>query len=108
MLERTKTCPLHCEASEASLLSAPRVLVPSVLELTMCLSLAVLPSLLTSPQTACEGRVFWGTTLPSVDPMETDGKSQTSLTPPPTHTHRLCQQAWRMLGHVERRSGPGL
>lgn len=88
MLERTKTCPLHCEASEASLLSAPRVLVPSVLELTMCLSLAVLPSLLTSPQTACEGRVFWGTTLPSVDPMETDGKSQTSLTTP--HTHTFC------------------
>ena len=48
MLERTKTCPLHCEASEASLLNAPRVLVPSVFELTMCLSLAVLPSLLTS------------------------------------------------------------
>ena len=94
--------PAHCTVKPGnppSLLSASRVSVPSVLELTNCLSPAVLPSLLTSQQTACDGWVLWVTTLLSVDPVETDEKSQTSLTP---------SQAWRMLGHVGLRSGPGL
>ena len=42
-----------------SLLSAPRVSGASVLELTTCLSPAAPPSFLTSPQTACDGRVLW-------------------------------------------------
>lgn len=45
-----------------SLLSAPRVLRLSVLELTLYLSSAVLPSFLTSPQTACDDQVLWVTT----------------------------------------------
>ena len=45
-----------------SLLSAPTVSSPSVVELTSCLSPAVQPSFLTSPQTACDGRVLWITT----------------------------------------------
>ena len=99
--------PGHCTVKQGnapSLLSASRVLVPSDLELTTCLSPAVLPSsLLTSPQTACDGRVLWVSTPLSVDCVESDGKSKTSLTAPPI----LGQQAWRMLGHVGLRSGTG-
>ena len=79
--------PGHCTVKQGnppSLLSAARVLVPSDLELITCLSPAVLPSsLLTSSQTACDGWVLWVATPLSVDCMETDGKSQTSLTARP-------------------------
>ena len=70
---------------------------------TMYLSSTALPSFLTSPQTPCDRRVLWVTTPLSVDHVETDGKSQPSLTP-----QILCQQAWRMLGHMGLRSSPGL
>ena len=79
--------PGHCTVKQGnppSLLSAARVMVPSDLELITCLSPAVLPSsLLTSSQTACDGWVLWVATPLSVDCMETDGKSQTSLTARP-------------------------
>lgn len=80
--EWTRACPLHCEArNPPSLLSASRVSVPSVLELTNCLSPAVLPSLLTSLNRL---HVMDGSSgsppLLSVDPVETDEKAR-PLTP---------------------------
>ena len=72
---------LQSQRDPCPLLSAPRVSGPSVLELTKCLCPPVLPSFLTSPQTACDGRVLWVTTPLSTDSVETDGKSQTSVIP---------------------------
>ena len=72
---------LQSQRDPCPLLSAPRVSGPSVLELTKCLCPPVLPSFLTSPQTACDGRVLWVTTPLSTDSVETDGKNQTSVIP---------------------------
>ena len=72
---------LQSQRDPCPLFSAPRVSGPSVLELTKCLCPPVLPSFLTSPQTACDGRVLWVTTPLSTDSVETDGKSQTSVIP---------------------------
>ena len=78
-----------------SLLSVPRVSWPFVLELTMCLSPPVLPSFLTSLQTACDGRVLWVATLLLVDSVEADGKSQPSVTTPFCVTRlRGCSSTW--------------
>ena len=88
-----------------SLLSASRVLVPSDLELTTCLSPTVLhSSLLTSPQTACDGRVLW-VTIPPISGLLGDRWKEPDLSYLPLHI--LCQWAWRMLGHVGLRSGTG-
>ena len=72
-LERTRTWPLHCEARGPTL---PPQCTPGFSALCLASHLlppAVLPSLLTSPQTPCDGRVLWVTTALSVDCMETDG-----------------------------------
>ena len=73
---------LQTQCDLPSLLSAPRVSGPFVLELTTCLSPPVQPSFLTSLKTAGDGPVFWVATLLSVDSMEADGKSQLSVTTP--------------------------
>ena len=88
-----------------SLLSAPSVLGPSILELTTCLSPVIPPSFLTSPQPPCDGCALWVANHLSADHVEMDGRSQPSLTTPPPF---LCQQTWRKLKQVELRSGPGL
>ena len=72
---------LQSQGDPRSLLSAPRVSGPSVLELTKCLSPPVLPSFLTSPQIACDGQVLWVTMHLSADSVEIDGKIQPSVTP---------------------------
>ena len=100
--ERTRALWAVKPGGLSSLFSAGRVSGLSVLELTLCLCRTVPPSLLTSPQTACNGWVLWVTTPLSVDCVETNGMSQ--LSDPCV----LCQQIWRMLGLVGLRSSPGL
>ena len=79
--ERTRALWAVKPGGLPSLFSAGRVSGLSVLELTLCLSHTVPPSLLTSPQTACNGWVLWVTTPLSVDWVEMNGMSQLSLTP---------------------------
>ena len=57
----------------------------------------------TKPQTSCDGLVLLVSEPLSVDHMEIDGRSQPSLTP-----CILCQQNWKMLGHVRLKSSPAL
>ncbi|CAM9157476.1 unnamed protein product, partial [Rangifer tarandus platyrhynchus] len=95
--ERTRAQPLGCEARGLpSLFNAPSVSGPSVLELTTCLSPAVLSSFLTSPQSPCDGCVLWVTIHLSADHVETDGRSQPSLTTTP-HFTRHCTLAVHMV-----------
>ena len=57
--ERTRAQPLGCEARGPTLPSeCSQGFDSPVLKLTSCLSPAVPPSFLTSPQTACDGRVL--------------------------------------------------
>ena len=107
--ERTRAWPLGCEARGLALPPQCSQAFKSLclgthhVPLTTCLSPTVLPSFLTSPQTPCDGWVLWVATPLSVDHVETDGKSQPSLT-----AHIPYQQAWRMLGHVGLSSSTGL
>ena len=106
-LERTRTWPLHCEARGPTL---PPQCTPGFSALCLASHLlppAVLPSLLTSPQTPCDGRVLWVTTALSVDCMETDGKSQASVT---THhsvsagledAQAFCAELWHRTVSLE-------
>lgn len=101
--ERTRAQPLGFETRGLpSLFSARRISGLSVLELTLCLSPTVPPSLLTSPQTACNGWVLWVT--PSIGGLCEDEWNEPALSDPCV----LCQQIWRMLGLVGLRSSPGL
>ena len=93
--DQSPTTGLRNQGDLPSLLSVPRVSWPFVLELTMCLSPPVLPSFLTSLQTACDGRVLWVATLLLVDSVEADGKSQPSVTTPFCVTRlRGCSSTW--------------